>query len=137
MRKLNTVLGVVALLAMGTGCAVRSDSIYAKDVEALLETRGPQVSQCYGEILKANPSVAGTVAVRLTVEEDTGAVVNPSIESGQTTAPQELQQCVLSSLAGLTLQPPDTSRPGTGVYVWNFGGETGAPVATPVAAPAG
>jgi hypothetical protein len=137
LRKLYVALSVVTVAMTSFGCAVRSDNIYAKDVESLLETRGPQVAQCYGDLLKGNPSLAGTVAVRLRVEEDTGNVVSPQLEASQTTAPAELQQCVLASISGLALQPPDTSRPATGVYVWNFqppataGGAAAAPAATP------
>jgi hypothetical protein len=103
-----------------SGCAVRSDSVYARDVEALLETRGPQVSQCYADLLKSNPGLAGTVAVRVKVEEDTGNVVDPQVDTAQTTAPPELQNCVMASINGLALVPADTSRPGAGVYVWTF-----------------
>lgn len=136
MRKLACVFAVLGMAAATSGCAVRSDSIYAKDVEAVLETRGPQVSQCYADLLKTNPNLSGVVAVRLTVEQDTGAVVNPQVEPGQTTAPAELQQCVLSTLSGLTLQPPDTSRSGSGVYTWNFQPPPPGTAAAP-AAPAG
>jgi hypothetical protein len=120
VRKLFLALSVVSLTTVFGGCAVRSDSIYAKDVEALLETRGSQVSQCYGDLLKSNPTLTGTVAVKLKVEEDTGNVVDPQVDTAQTTAPPELQQCVIASLNGLALVPADTSRPGVGVYVWSF-----------------
>jgi hypothetical protein len=120
VRKLYLALSVVSLTTVFGGCAVRSDSVYAKDVEAMLETRGSQVSQCYGDLLKSNPALAGTVAVKLKVEEDTGNVIDPQVEPSQTTAPPELQQCVIASLNGLALVPADTSRPGVGVYVWSF-----------------
>jgi hypothetical protein len=115
-------LAMLSLMAGAIGsnaCAVRSDNIYAEDVRKVLEARGNDVSQCWGEVMKTNPNASGAVAVRLRVEEDTGAIVNPEIDPSQTTAPPELQQCVLQSLGGLALQPAD-NRTGVGVYVWNF-----------------
>jgi len=124
------MLSLMAVAVGSNGCAVRSDNIYAQDVETVLESRGDQVSQCWGGVMKTNPEASGQVAIRLRVEEDSGQIVNPEIVADQTTAPPELQQCVLQSLGGLALQPGD-NRPGVGVYVWNF-----TPGVAPAAAPA-
>jgi hypothetical protein len=53
------------------------------------------------------------------VEAKSGKVINPSVIAAETTANGALQQCVLSSLEGLTVEPAD-QRTGDAKFTWDF-----------------
>lgn len=113
-------IGLFALfVASATGCAARSDGIYADDVRALLETKGQSVSDCWAGVQTADATAAGTVTVTFRVEEDTGNISNAAVDPAQTTAPEAVSQCVIASLEGLALQPGD-NRPANATYTWEL-----------------
>ncbi len=113
-------IGLFALfIASATGCAARSDGIYADDVRALLETKSQSVSDCWANIRRADPAAAGTVTVTFRVEESTGLISNAAVEPSRTTAPEAVSQCVVASLEGLALQPGD-NRPANATYTWEL-----------------
>lgn len=113
-------MGLVALLVgAATGCAARSDDFYAKDVKALLETKGQSVADCWAKVRSTDPAAAGTVTVTFRVEEDSGNITNAAVDAAQTTAPEPVSQCVVASLEGLALQPGD-NRPANATYTWEL-----------------
>jgi hypothetical protein len=114
----RTVLaGAVAL----SGCSfhARSAEDYRDATHALLETRNPQIKQCYDDALAAQPDLQGTVGIKFTVESETGNIINAAVDPGSTNAPEALSQCVLASVQGLTLAPPD-KRDGLATFVYQF-----------------
>lgn len=122
--KTTVLAGAVAL----SGCSfhARSAEDYRDATQALLETRNPQIKQCYDDALKGQPGLQGTVAITFTVESETGNIINAAADPGGTNAPEALSQCVLTAVQGLTLNPPD-KRDGLATFVYQF----------QVAAPAG
>jgi hypothetical protein len=127
-----SLLAVVTGLA-GCSFAARSPEMYRDDTAALLETRSPQVKSCYDEVLKTDKTLQGRVTVQFTVEHDTGNVTNVSADPAGTTAPATLTSCVVNSLQGLVLNPPD-KRDGKASFVYEFTfGAPGAPTPTPAA----
>lgn len=127
-------LCVLGLVAGVTGCsfAARSPDMYRDDTQALLETKSPQIKSCYDEALKTNKDLQGRVTVKMLVEHDTGNVSNVAADPAGTTAPEALTKCVVDSLQGLVLAPPD-KRDGDASFVYEF--TVGAP--PPAPAPAG
>lgn len=126
-------LSVLALVAGMAGCsfAARSPEMYAKDTEEVLNTRNAQIKTCYDDALKTNKELQGKVTIKLLVEHETGKVSNVSADPAGTTAPEALTKCVVDSLQGLVLQPPD-QRDGDATFVYDF--TVGA---APAPAPAG
>jgi hypothetical protein len=126
-------LFVFALLAGVTGCsfAARSPDMYRDDTAALLETRNAQIQSCYDQALKSAPDLQGRVTVRFTVETETGNLSNVAADPAGTTAPEPLTKCVVDSLQGLVLAPPD-QRQGNAAFVYDF-----TPAPPPAPAPAG
>jgi hypothetical protein len=125
--------GILLSLAMASvGCSfmARAPEQYRDDTRALLETRNPQVKQCYDEALRQNPTLAGQVAVQFTVQPETGKVTNPSVVPGRTTAPEQLGQCVVQAIDGIALQPPD-EREGQATFVYEFQVAPGGAVPAP------
>lgn len=121
-------LGLVALLiSAAAGCAARSDDFYARDVKALLETKGQSVTDCWMGVRASDPAAAGTVTVTFRVEEDTGNITGAAVDAANTTAAEPVSQCVIASLDGLALQPGD-NRPANATYTWEFTAP-GAPAA--------
>lgn len=118
--RLNNLV-VVGLLAGLAACdgAGRSQQAYAADANRLLETRRPDLVRCYDDALKTDPAAAGTVTVQFVVEPDTGVIKHATIDSNHTTAPDELDQCVLHAVLGLTLTPSDRNE-GRATFVYNF-----------------
>jgi hypothetical protein len=125
--------GILLSLAMASvGCSfmARDPEQYRDDTRALLETRNPQVKQCYDDALRQDPALAGQVAVQFTVQPETGKITNPAVVPGRTTAPEPLGQCVVQAIDGIALQPPD-EREGQATFVYEFqvvpGGAAPAP----------
>jgi hypothetical protein len=127
-------LSALALLALVSGCsfAVRAPDNYRDDTQALLDTRSAQVKACYDDALKTSKDLSGRVTVHFTVEHETGKVINIAAVPAGTTAPDTLTKCVVDSLQGLALVPPD-QKDGDASFVYDF--SAGAPAPTP--APAG
>ncbi len=130
MNKLLILTGLVGLTSIG--CAARSDNIYQDDVTKVLLTKADSLSACHGEALKSDPAAGGTVTLTFKVEEDSGNFSGAAVDSAATNAPEALQQCAISAVAGLTLEPGD-NRPAAARYEFVFA-QSGA--AGAVAAPA-
>lgn len=111
---------VAAALLAGCSFYARGPDDYRTAVRAVLDTRQPQVKDCYAQTLKADESAKGKVVVRFDVEPKTGLIQNPTVVEDKTTANPALQQCVLGSLEGLKLDPAD-QRKGEATFAWDFG----------------
>ena len=127
-------LGLIAGISLaGCSFAARSPDMYRDDTQALLATRDAQVKACYDQALATNKEQQGRVTVKFLVEHDTGKVINVAADPAGTTAPEPLTKCVVDSLQGLVLNPPD-KRDGDASYVWEFVvGPPPAPAAPPPA----
>jgi hypothetical protein len=119
-NRLNNLV-IVGLVAGLTACggAGRNQQAYAADASRLLETRRPDLVRCYDHALEADATAAGRVTVEFVVEPDTGVIKHATIDSANTTAPDELDQCVLHAVLGLTLAPPDRNE-GRATFVYEF-----------------
>jgi len=53
------------------------------------------------------------------VQEETGQIINASLDKQRTTAPDTLSNCVVDAISGLALDPPD-KRQGVATFVWEF-----------------
>ncbi|MDX2051063.1 MAG: AgmX/PglI C-terminal domain-containing protein [Polyangiaceae bacterium] len=135
MTKAAIHLAFFALATGALGCTfiARGPDDYRKDTRAVLEQRQADVKTCYDAALKADPGAKGIVAVKFKVEKETGKIVNAAIAADQTSAPAALGECVVKSLNGLVLDPPD-KRDGEGTFVWDF--QPGTAPAPVEAAPA-
>jgi hypothetical protein len=117
MTKSFAMLMLAALA--GCGLHARSPNEYRDATQALLDTKSAEIKTCYDEALKGKKDLAGTVTVHFTVEAETGALSNVSADVAKTQAPEALTQCVVKSLAGLKLDPPD-ANPGDGTFEYQF-----------------
>jgi hypothetical protein len=118
---MRTVAGCLLLLVAASGCEfhARDADSYRKATRALLETRSTDIKGCYDAELKKDPKVGGVVVVGFTVAKDTGAITNAKVIEKETTAPAPLGQCIVDSLKGLALDPPD-ARDGDASFQWEF-----------------
>jgi hypothetical protein len=114
-------MALASFLLLSTACQfiARSPEDYAKDTKALVAKQQDKMKSCYDEILKGDQKAAGVVAVKFNVEPKTGTLKNAKIDAGKTTAPENVQQCVLEQMKGLTLDPPD-QREGLGSFEIEF-----------------
>ena len=96
---------------------------YRTAVRKVLEQKQPEVEACYKQSYERDNSVQGRVAVSFEVEPKTGKLVKPSIVAASTSANETLQKCVLGSLDGLVLDPPD-QRTGAATFTWDFSRDT-------------
>jgi hypothetical protein len=112
---------IVASLAVLGGCSfyARGADDYRKAVREVLDTRSGQVEQCYRSELGSNKDAKGKVVVQFDVEPKTGNFVAAKVVEGESTPNKPLQKCVLDSLSGLTLAPPD-QRKGEATFTWEF-----------------
>ena len=113
--------GMLMLLVLGAGCSfhARSPDEYRDATQALLDTKSADIKTCYDTALKGKTDLAGTVTVHFTVEPETGKLGNISADAAKTQAPEVLTQCVVKSLDGLALAPPD-ANPGDGTFEYQF-----------------
>ncbi|WP_437295665.1 AgmX/PglI C-terminal domain-containing protein [Sorangium sp. So ce426] len=117
---------VLAIASAGCSFAVRNAEMYRDDTAALLETRRDEISACYDAELARNPRAQGKVTVAFTVLEDSGRITEVAVDPAGTTASDDVASCVVKSIDGLVLTPPD-ERQGKGKFVWEF--TVGAPKA--------
>jgi hypothetical protein len=110
--------GAIATAAACGGTA-RGLEAYRNDTSTLLETRSAQLQSCYGDALKTDPKLSGTVTVQFVVENKTGAITRPAVDRSQSTAPPVLGDCVVKAIDGLTLAPPDRNE-GRATFVYEF-----------------
>ena len=119
----NTILSVLLLAASavvpGCSCVARDAETYRADTRTVLETRNDAVKTCYDEALKADPALDGNVVVTFKVEKKTGKIIDPKVDSGRTTAPESLGQCIVEAIDGLELDPVD-QREGQATMAWTF-----------------
>ena len=128
---MKTIIAITALAAVSAGCTfmARSTDQYRTDTRAKLEETNSSVQSCYDTALAANPAQSGKVVVTFTVEKKTGNLMNVAADPNQSTAPDNLQNCVVKALEGLKLDPPD-QREGQATFEWVFRGpdQPGKPV---------
>ena len=117
----------LALVGMSLGCTfyARSTDDYKKDTRTVLEQQNGAIQGCYDQALAANPAQSGKVVVTFTVEKKTGQMMNVAADPNQSTAPDNLQSCVVKALEGLKLDPPD-QREGQATFEWVFRGSEAA-----------
>ena len=128
-------VSALALCSVACSFAARGPDQYRDDTLALLESKTPEIKACYDGMLQSQTGLGGTVRVNFKVQEDTGKIMEPVIDPNGTNAPPELAQCVVRSIDGLTLTPPD-ANPGVATFTWEFRAEEAMPAAPPPA-PAG
>lgn len=127
MRK---TIAIFALMAFGAGCSfiARDTETYKKDNRSLLETRSSDVKACYDAALAADPALKGDVVVSYTIEKKTGKLTNITVLTDKTTAPEGLQNCVMSTLEGLVMPRADRRDGQVESFTWSFAGQ-GKPAA--------
>ncbi len=137
MLKLMSKLVCFAALTTTAACSFhqRAPQDYRDDTRALLETRSAQIRQCYDDALVEQPGAAGTVAVKFTVQKDTGQIVDVQVDPAGTTAPPQLSQCVMQAVNGLALTPAD-NRDGLATFIYEFQASGPAAPPPPAAEPA-
>jgi hypothetical protein len=104
---------------MGCSFYARGPEDYRSSVRKMLESRQPAVQDCYKQSYEHDNSVQGRVVVSFEVEPKSGKVIKPVVVPAATTASEPLQKCVLASLDGLVLDPPD-QRTGAATFTWEF-----------------
>jgi len=112
-------LATLALVVGGCTFYARSPDQYRDDTSNLLSTKSAELNTCYDNAVKAEPAAAGKVTVVFAVEKKTGKIINVSADPARTTAPQSLVSCVVTSINGLVLAPPD-QREGNATFEYEF-----------------
>ena len=118
MKRIALIMVACASVAACSFYA-RGPDDYRTAVRKVLEQKQGDVESCYKQSYEKDNAVQGRVVVSFEVEPKTGNVVKPSIVPAGTTANETLQKCVLSSLEGLKLDPPD-QRTGAATFTWDF-----------------
>jgi hypothetical protein len=116
-------LCLLSLAAVGCGGAIRVGDAYRDDTAKLITAQAnPRIHDCFDGMVKTTPgpkSLQGTTTVHFTVAKDSGLITNPTVVPESTTAQPPVAQCVVSSLQGLKLDPPDNVD-GDATYTWEF-----------------
>src|SRR5262249_13676815 len=111
------VAASAAILACSS--QARAPEQYRDDTERLLVARERELTACYTDMLATHPDARGHVPLHYRVEARPGRVLPPTVAPARTAAPAELTTCVVRSLEGLRLVPPDP-RDGEATFVWEF-----------------
>lgn len=121
MRKLITA-GIVLGLATGAlGCRFikRDARRYRDDTTALLEKNSASLKDCYDGVLAGDKAAAGTVVVQFKLKDETGKIHDVKVVDDKSTAPQPVRDCVVQTMSGLALDPPDAVE-GHATYTYEF-----------------
>jgi len=121
MKAALKLTGLVFGAALTLGCQfyARAPEDYAKETEALIATKSEDLKSCYDKVLKKKKKAEGLVAVTFKVEHKTGKIVDTKVDEEKTTAPDALAKCVVETIDGLTLDPPD-QRDGMASFEYEF-----------------
>lgn len=112
---------ILSAVLPGCSCVARDVETYKKDTRTVLDSKTDGIKSCYDAALAANPAQSGNVVVTFIVEKKTGTITNVAADPNKSTAPDGLQQCVVTALEGLILDPPDR-REGQATFTWTFSG---------------
>lgn len=120
MRRITTFGALCATLAtMACSFHVRSPEDYRDVTQDLLLTRQNEIKACYDDLLKKDRNAGGTVKIDFKVEAETGKIKDAKVDPNGTTAPPELGECVVQSISGLVLTPPD-KKEGVASFAYEF-----------------
>jgi len=122
MRK---TIALITLVALGAGCSfiARDTETYKAENRSLLETKTSDVKACYDAALAADPTLKGDVVISYTIEKKTGKLTNMTLVTDKTTAPEGLQNCVMSAVESLTFPKPDQRDGIVQSFTWSFQGQ--------------
>jgi len=127
MRKTTAlyIAAALALGAIGAGCSfiARDTETYKAENRSLLETKTSDVKACYDAALAADPNLKGDVVISYTIEKKTGKLTNMTVLTDKSTAPETLQNCVMSAVEGLTFPKPDRRDGIVQSFTWSFKGQ--------------
>jgi hypothetical protein len=113
---------LVPLALVGaTGCRFikRDEARYRDDTSKLLETNNAKLKDCYDGVLRTEKSAAGSVVVTFKVKEETGEIFSVVADDAKSSAPGPVRECVVQSITGLKLDPPDAVE-GHATYTYEF-----------------
>jgi len=114
---------LATMAAIGCGGAIRVGDAYRDDTMKLVAAQAnPKIHDCFDGIVKSTPGPAalqGSTTVRFVVAKETGIITGAAIVPGSTTTQDPVNQCVLASLQGLKLDPPD-GVDGDATFTWQF-----------------
>jgi hypothetical protein len=121
----STFLIFTTAFAIVAGCSfiARDTETYKAENRSLLETKTSDVRACYDAALATNPSLKGDVVISYTIEKKTGKLSNMTLLTDKTTAPEGLQNCVMSAVEGLTFPKPDRRDGVVQSFTWSFQGQ--------------
>jgi hypothetical protein len=114
------LLTVMLGASLSTACQfyARDAKGYKKATRDLLDTKSAEIKACYENAKQANGKAKGTVVVHFLLEAKTGRILAPEVLP-ESTAPKELGECVVKSINGLVLNPPD-QRLGDATFAYDF-----------------
>ena len=118
MKESTRIAVGAALLLAGCSFYARSADDYRKVTREVLETKNGDIKGCYDAALHKDPKLSGTVVVKFTVQSKTGKIINAKVDPASS-APAGLGECVVKSLDGLAIDPPD-KRDGDATFKWDF-----------------
>jgi hypothetical protein len=121
MRRLIATSMVLAFAMGGLGCSFikRSKTKYRDDTTALLQTNSSSLKACYDGVLQSESSAAGTVVVKFKLKDETGKIFDVAVDEAKSTAPKAVQDCVVQTVSGLAIEPPDAAE-GHATYTYEF-----------------
>lgn len=94
------------VLATAAGCASSGlGDATRQDVSARMATIQQPVATCYGEALKRNRKLKGSMMVAFSAARDTGKFSNVKVTRNDLSDP-ELEACVREQVGGLALAQP-------------------------------
>ncbi len=110
----------IACCIVLVGCAhARTPDAYRADTDKAFAAKAGDIKSCYDKVLAKTPTASGRVTVKFAVQEKTGQLTDAKLDSSQTTAPDEVSQCVLAVIPSVTIAPADPKR-GQATWSWDF-----------------
>ncbi len=102
MSRFFLVIGIVmagACASTGFGKGVRPD------IEQQMGTAEPMIKACYASALQRDRKLSGRMVIRIKTDPKTGKFHRARVASSEI-EDQGLQQCVIQTVAGLSLEQP-------------------------------
>lgn len=111
----------LAMLVSTAGCRFikRDEARYRDDTTKLLETNNVKLKDCYDGVLRTEKDASGSVVVKFKLKDESGEIFDVSVDDTKSSAPPPVRECVVQSITGLKLDPPDAVE-GHATYTYEF-----------------
>jgi hypothetical protein len=103
--RLHSIVTAAALVLASACAGAGFGTAVRQDVATQMDSAKPMIEACYASALQRDRKLRGRMVIRIKTDPETGRFHRARVASSEI-ADQALQQCVIETVAGLSLKEP-------------------------------